>query len=175
MKIMAVLMVGALLLGGPVGAAWAQKERTEAAGTREASGLDPFLQSSTTCDHACPETFEVKCTQASRYLVVEVGDDWRNRSLSQRWADSFTHGLLIGLAPAGLNWKARGPFGISGPGDGFTLSLTRPGSEGTMRAMVVVQSTIGANNDRWYAVDAYCWSDVTGSYRNTSITRMSDY
>ena len=161
MRAAAIALAGMLLLAGSVGKAWA------------ATGLDPFIHSATDCDQQCAETYEIKCTQASRYLYVEIGDDWKNRGLSERYADTYTQGQLIGLGPAGLNWEARSTPGYSVPGDAFVLALTRPGSEGTMRAMAVVQA-IGSG-DRRYAIDAYCWSDVTGGYRNTSLTKMSEY
>lgn len=169
MKTIAIALTGLLFLGIPVGAAYADKQ--ESANGEEVIGLNPGLESSTQCDYQCSEAFEIKCTQSARYLYVLVGDDWAVRH-SSRFSDTYVQGQLTGLAPSTMYGKSVATPGYLGLGDGWYLTIIRPGTEGTMKALATVQAV--QYFDRLYAIDVWCYSNVYFAYRNASLLKKND-
>lgn len=168
----AAMCVLALLVSAGVTDA---KEATQVPVDEEVIGLHPGLESSETCDYTCPETYEIKCTQSSRFLSFNIGDDCNGAPVSgcARFADTRTQGALIALTPLGLYGHAYSTPGFLDTGGNYWMTLTRPGLEGLMKAVGIV--TVIDAGDRFYAVLAQCFSNSLFTYRNTSLIKKFDH
>jgi hypothetical protein len=171
MKTIAIASMLTLALMMSAGVASADKEAALATPLdQEGTGLFPTSTSTESCDFTCPETWEIKCNQAARYLYAAVGDDFGCGGGAQ-CSDTYTQAVLIGLTPTsgGFYGQAQSTYGFTSPGSTYYLALTRPGSEGTMKAMSAVTVVTADGFHRDYTIEAFCYSNVVG-YRSTTLT-----
>ena len=129
-----------------------------------ATGANPSVAETLGCLGGCTDGYVVKCLQASRTMTVTVRDDVAN-------VNGLT-AALVGASP--LQMLGQAAAGETQPGGPSTASLvlTRPGAEGTMKALATVAAFAGTG-PRSYTIDVRC-TTAGGTVRSSSIVLEQD-
>jgi hypothetical protein len=141
------------------------------------TGLSPAIDGSLGCTAgtssdpvACADTYEVRCTQPSAILCVEIIDSGGT--------DDCIQLSLVGVAPTGIyGHSAQDLYGACATIlSGFTC-LSKPGTEGTMKALASVwnDALVHNNSPYDYTIRAFCHSFVAGADRTTSLVLKENH
>ncbi len=159
-KLVIALTMVALLAGGG-GAARADEPEEE---MDELAGENVVVRNEDVgCIDTCVDSFEVKCTQSSKFLCVTIID---NGSLDDPLIASY-----VGTLPTAILGQADIDAIPAGSSGGFCF--TRPAAEGTMKGLVTVTAAAGAVSLYTYQLQAECITGA-GVSRNTVVTRKQN-
>lgn len=104
------------------------------------------------CDVDCVDAYEVKCTQASRFLCITIESE-NNPGVSA----PEVYMSAVATAPSTMLGDAAVKIANDFDGHEKTTCLVRPGSPGTMKALVSIFSRASTSAvDREYEVRAEC-------------------
>jgi hypothetical protein len=154
-KVLGNAFIMILITGLTVGFVWAD-EPTQVG---EVIGLFPSINQQVTTAGGVAggvgwldvDTYEVKCTQSSRYMDIVVDDTGTD--------DDCFSATLIGYVPASMLGRAVSSEDACSGTSAF-IYLTRPGSEGTMKALLSVYAYFTLDDGSIsYTVTADCYSN----------------
>ncbi len=155
-KGLANTFVAVLVSGLTVGLAWGD-EPTQVG---EVTGLSPSISQTVAALRVATDSYEVKCLQGARFLDIVIEDTGT--------LDDCFSATLIGTSPLSMLGQAQSSEDACNGTSAF-IFLTRPGSEGTMKALLSVYAyATGGTGTISYTVTADCESLVHGQ-RNTSL------
>jgi hypothetical protein len=108
------------------------------------------------CASGCLDSFEVKCAKASRLIEFRIEADNSGPAIARFQMTA------IGTLPTAMDDGDLALFATTLPGEEIEFGyLVRPGSEGTIKALVAVSPVLTSGPNPTYTFSAECFSGET--------------